>query len=105
MEILGNTLGLEQNELRLLRNTYGRSVRSNEIVTPELARRLSEISFSTGRQVGVLLSRKGDVESVIVGNAHKLELPDIGRARAGQFRLRGLRLIHTHLNSEPLTKD
>src|SRR4029077_14400326 len=51
------------------------------------------------------LDRKGDVDSVIVGNAHKLELPDIGRARAGQVRLRGLRLVHTHLRSEPLTKD
>ena len=41
----------------------------------------------------------------MVGNAHKLELPDIGRARAGQVRLRGLRLVHTHLKREPLTSD
>jgi GTPase len=53
----------------------------------------------------VLLTRKGEVEQVVVGNAHKLELPDIGRARAGQVRLRGLRLVHTHLKSEPLTRD
>jgi GTP-binding protein HflX len=45
------------------------------------------------------------VEQVVVGNAHKLDLPDIGRARAGQVRLRGLRLVHTHLRSEPLTRD
>ena len=53
----------------------------------------------------MLLSRKGEVEHVIVGDAHKLELPDIGRARAGQVRLRGLRLVHTHLRGEPLTRD
>ena len=53
----------------------------------------------------MLLNRKGEVEWVVVGNAHKLELPDIGRARAGQVRLRGLRLVHTHLKSEPLTRD
>lgn len=53
----------------------------------------------------MLLSRKGEVEHVIVGDAHKLELPDVGRARAGQVRLRGLRLVHTHLRDEPLTKD
>ena len=53
----------------------------------------------------MLLNRKGEVEQVVVGNAHKLELPDIGRARAGQVRLRGLRLVHTHLKSEPLTRD
>ena len=55
--------------------------------------------------MGVLLNRKGEVEQVVVGDAQKLELPDIGRARAGQVRLRGLRLVHTHLKSEPLTRD
>jgi GTP-binding protein HflX len=74
-------------------------------VSPELARHLTEISQETNRQVGVLLDRKGDVERVIVGDATRLELPDIGRARAGQVRLRGLRLVHTHLNGEPLTRD
>jgi GTPase len=63
------------------------------------------VSRETNRQVGVLLTRKGEVEQVVVGNAHKLDLPDIGRARAGQVRLRGLRLVHTHLRSEPLTRD
>ena len=53
----------------------------------------------------MLLNRKGEVERVVVGDAQKLELPDIGRARAGQVRLRGLRLVHTHLKSEPLTRD
>ncbi|MCI0570278.1 MAG: GTPase HflX [Myxococcaceae bacterium] len=104
-EIDGYTLGLKPSELRLLRNTFRRRVSPSEIVSPELARHLTELSHGLHRQVGVLLNRKGEVENVIVGNAHKLELPDIGRARAGQVRLRGLRLVHTHLKSEPLTKD
>jgi GTP-binding protein HflX len=41
----------------------------------------------------------------MVGDAHKLDLPDIGRLRAAEGRFRGLRLIHTHLRSEPLTRD
>lgn len=104
-DIYGNTLGLKPSELKRLRNSYRRRVGPTEIVSPELARHLTELSAETNRQVGVLLNRKGDVEYVIVGSAHKLELPDIGRARAGQVRLRGLRLVHTHLKSEPLTKD
>ena len=104
-DVFGNTLGLKPSELRLLRNTYRRRTSPHEVVSPELARHLSEISKSINRQVGILLNRKGEVESVIVGNAHRIDLPDIGRARAGQSRLRGLRLIHTHLKSEPLTKD
>ena len=105
LDIYGNTLGLKASELRSLRNTYRRRVGTHEIVSPELARHLTELSRETNRQIGVLLDRKGEVEFVVVGSAHKLELPDIGRARAGQARLRGLRLVHTHLKSEPLTRD
>ena len=75
------------------------------MVSAELARHLTETSREIGRQVGVLLNRRGEVEYVIVGDARQLELPDIGRARAGQLRLRGLRLVHTHLKNEPLTRD
>lgn len=104
-EPVGNLLGLKASELKHLKNTLRRRVMPEEIVSPELARHLTEFSRETNRQVGVLLNRKGEVETVIVGNAHQLELPDIGRARAGQVRLRGLRLVHTHLKSEPLTRD
>ncbi|MBL8912473.1 MAG: GTPase HflX [Archangium sp.] len=104
-EPVGNVLGLKPSELKHLKNTWRRHVGTQEIVSAELARHLTEFSAQTNRQVGVLLNRKGNVEAVVVGNAHQLELPDIGRARAGQVRLRGLRLVHTHLKSEPLTRD
>ena len=42
---------------------------------------------------------------MIVGDAGKLMLPDIGRLRAAEGRFRGLRLVHTHLRGEPLTRD
>lgn len=101
----GNTLGLKPSELKHLRNTFRRRVLEEDLVSPELANHLCEFSAQTNRQVGVLLNRKGEVEFVVVGNAHRLDLPDVGRARAGQVRLRGLRLVHTHLKSEPLTRD
>ena len=104
-EVFGNTLGLKPSQLHHLRRTYRRRVDAEAIVSPELARHLSEVSRETNRQIGVLLDRKGDVNAVIVGDARKLELPDVGRARAGSHRLRGLRLVHTHLNGEPLTRD
>ena len=73
--------------------------------TLELNTQLAEVSFLAGRQVGVIVDRKGHVQHVIVGDAHKLELPDLGRHRAGRGRLRGVRLLHTHLLQEPLTRD
>ena len=53
----------------------------------------------------MLVNRGGSVEHVIVGDATKLMLPDIGRLRAASGRFRGLRLLHTHLRGEPLTHD
>ncbi len=75
------------------------------MVSPELARHLTEISRRLNRQIGVLLGRDGQVRNVIVGDAHSLTLPDIGRLRGGVGRFRGLRLVHTHLKGEPLTRD
>jgi GTP-binding protein HflX len=104
-DVFGNTLGLKPSQLHALRRTYRRRVDARSIVSPELARHLCEVSAETNRQIGVFLDRKGDVQSVIVGDARRLELPDVGRARAGESRLRGLRLVHTHLGSEPLDRD
>jgi len=104
-DVFGHTLGLKPSQLHALQRTYRRRVDAEQVVSPELARHLAEVSHETGRQVGVLIDRKGEVEWVIVGDAKKLDLPDVGRGRAGSHRLRGLRLVHTHLDGEPLTRD
>ena len=66
---------------------------------------MGEISHETGRQVGVLINRKGQVEYVMVGNAKSIEMPDFGRSRVSTDRFRGLRCVHTHLQGEKLTND
>ena len=66
---------------------------------------MTEISHETGRQVGVLINRKGQIEYVMVGTAKGIELPDFGRARVSEDRFRGLRCVHTHLLGEKLTQD
>src|SRR5512136_1979715 len=104
-DVFGNTLGLKPSQLHALRRTYRRRVDARSVVSTELARHLCEVSRETNRQIGVFLDRKGDVQAVIVGDARRLELPDVGRSRAGESRLRGLRLVHTHLHGEPLTRD
>jgi GTP-binding protein HflX len=88
-----------------LERTFRRKVAPRQAVSPELASHLAAISFDLGRQVGVLVSRDGAVRNVILGDAAKLELPDIGRHRGGGSRLRGLRLVHTHLGGEPVSQD
>ena len=104
-DLSGNTAGLKASQSKRLLATRRRRVQQRELVSPELARHLTELSREIGRQLGVLINRRGEVEHVIVGDARQLVLPDVGRARAGHARLRGLRLVHTHLKDEPLTRD
>lgn len=103
--VQGNTQGLKPNQLRRIEKLYARRVAPQQIVTPEFARQLSELSHETGRQIGALIDRKGYVEYVVVGDARRIELPDLRRTRVGTDRFRGLRCIHTHLRGEELTQD
>jgi GTPase len=97
---------LKPNQLRRLEKMHQRRISPKEIVTPEFARQLTEISHEIGRQVGVLIDRKGHVESVIVGDATKIVLPAQDRSRLGHSRFNGLRCLHTHLRGENgLTRD
>ncbi len=84
---------------------YQRRIPPHHIVTPEFARHLTELSHEIGRQVGVLVDRKGYVEHVIVGDATHLVLPAQARSRLSQERFNGLRCLHTHLRGEQLTQD
>ena len=103
--IQGFTQGLKQNQLRRIERLSTRRVAPEQIVSPELARQMTEISFETGRQIGVLINRKGQVEYVMVGTAKRIEMPDFGRARVSEDRFRGLRCVHTQLSGEKLTQD
>src|SRR3954471_16482073 len=101
----GNTHGLKPNQLRRIEKLYQRRIQPRQIVTPEFARQLSELSHETNRQIGALIDRKGYVEYVIVGDARRIEMPDIRRVRVAGDRFRGLRCVHTHLRGEDLTRD
>jgi len=82
-----------------------RKVPAYQVISPELSRDLAHISFESGRQIGLLIGRDGGVETVLVGGPRALYIPDLPKSRGGRWRLRGLRLVHTHLNSEPLSQD
>lgn len=104
-QIHGNTAGLKPNQLRRIAKLYERRIAPQQVVTPEFARQIAELSHETRRQIGALVDRKGYIEYVIVGDAHRIELPDFRRMRTGPERFRGLRCVHTHLRGEALTQD
>src|SRR5688572_7050870 len=104
-EVTGNTLGLKASQIKALERLYRRRVAPADVVSYELAQTLCEVSAEMHRQVGIPLDRRGAVEHVMVGDASKITLPDVGRMRGAPGRFRGLRLIHTHLRGESLTRD
>ncbi len=104
-ELFGNKEGLKPSENKALQALYHRRVPADRWLSPELARRMTELSREMNRQVGVLVDRVGVIEKVVVGDAHKLFIPELGRERAGGGRFRGVRLLHTHLRGEGLSRD
>jgi GTP-binding protein HflX len=103
--VTGNLEGLKASEIKALERVYRRRVAPNEVISPELAAFMAERSAEIHRQVGVLIDRRGAITHVFVGDASKIILPDIGRLRGAAGRFRGLRLVHTHLRGEALTRD
>lgn len=63
------------------------------------------LSADTGRQIGLLIDRQGKPQIVIIGDAHGIVIPELPPGRHGPGRLRGLRLLHTHLNQDPLSEE
>ncbi len=82
-----------------------RRIPASRVVTQEMARHLTELSAEIGRQIGILVDRKGNVQRVVVGDARSVMIPKVDGWRVGAGRLRGLRLIHTHLKDEPLSQE
>jgi GTP-binding protein HflX len=104
-ELTGNLSGLKPSETKALERIYRRRIPPTEVVSAELAGYMCGLSRELERQVGVLASRRGEIEHVFVGDASRIYVPEFGRLRAGRGRFRGLRLVHTHLRNEALTRD
>jgi GTPase len=103
--LFGNIVGLKPNQIRRLENFYRRRIQPQFLISQELVRDLSKLSYEIRRQIGMLVDRQGKVAYVIVGDHRKIVIPSIDEYRAAPGRLKGLRCIHSHLANEPLTDD
>ena len=96
---------MKQSQINSLERLYRRRIPSAEFCTQELAARLVEISLDIRRQIGILVNRQGIVDYVLVGDEKGLVIPELRDYPLGRRPLRGLRLIHTHLQNEQITED
>jgi len=104
-KINGNLTGLAPSQIRGIEQLYRRRVPPDLIITHELARQLTTLSREINRQIGILVSRRGEIAFVIVGSHKDILIPSLDDFRSSSTRFKGLRLIHTHLDGEPLTTD
>lgn len=89
----------------MLERLYRRRMPPQRVITPEAARSLSEASAAIGRQVGLIIDRSGVVRDVFVGTDRGIFIPDLSNYRLGTRRLRGVRIVHTHLKDQPLDQE
>ncbi|MCF6247445.1 MAG: GTPase HflX [Desulfobacula sp.] len=101
----GNISGLRNTQIKLIETLYNLTTPSEYICDQELVRLLVEMSHTIRRQIGLLIDRNGKVIYVIVGESHRVMIPVTTGYMAIPGKLKGLRLIHTHLKNEPLTRD
>jgi GTP-binding protein HflX len=66
---------------------------------------LSFLSREINRQIGLLISRKGEIAYIIVGDHKSILIPSLDGFRSSSLRFKGLRLIHTHLNGGELSDE
>lgn len=91
--------------MKRLQRFYRRKVSDQDIIPPDLTRQIASLSYEIQRQVALLITRKGRIAFVVVGDRTHIRIPDLGRVRLGSGRLKGLRCVHTHLNGEPLSQE
>ncbi|HLG22770.1 MAG TPA: hypothetical protein VI382_08130, partial [Candidatus Manganitrophaceae bacterium] len=103
--LYGTTTGLKPQQIKRLERLSSRKIKSDQIITVELARALTLLSHEIGRQIGLLIGREGAVYSVLIGNEREILIPDLAEIYPGKRGLRGIRLVHTHLKNEPLNED
>lgn len=98
-------MGLKSSQLKRIERIYNRRILPSRLITPELARYLTELSSELRRQTGVIINRKGAIVAVIVGDEKEIVIPLLSDYPLGRRHLRGLRCVHTHLKNEPLSQD
>ena len=104
-KISGNTTGLKATQIKQIERLGHKGIPPESIITNDLARQLSFISREINRQVGLLISRRGEISYVIIGDHKGILIPSLDGFRSSSLRFKGLRLIHTHLNGENLSDE
>lgn len=84
---------------------YRRRVPQDKVLSLELAKAMCQLSSEIRRPLAVLLTRRGQVQEIVIGTDLTLSPATLSKFRAGSRSLRGLRLIRTQLHDQPLSQE
>ena len=91
--------------MRDLERLAQKKVPPEEIIDRETARLLAAISTELNRQIGVLIHRSGQIETVVVGDYDRITIPALASVGTAGGRLRGLRCVHTMLGGATVNEE
>jgi GTPase len=104
-KVHGDTANLKASHARQLQKLAQRSIAPDVPIGGALARDVLELAHQLNRRIGLFIDRRGRVTQVILGDAHGMQLPEFARVRGVGGRLRGVRLVVTHLVPDALNRE
>ena len=96
---------MRPSQVTAIERLYRRRVPHDKVLSPELGRTMCQISREIRRPIAILLSRRGQVQEIIVGTDLTLSATTLSKFRVGARSLRGLRVIRTQLHDQPLSQE
>ena len=89
----------------MLERLYRRRMPVDEVLSAEAAKTLAQFTHEIRRPIGLVITRRGAVQDVLVGAGTEPSPTTLATFRASPRSLRGLRLIRSHLKEQPLTQE
>jgi GTP-binding protein HflX len=78
---------------------------ASAVLSPEAAKALAQFTHDLKRPIGLLVTRRGTIEDVLVGTGAEPSPSVLAKFRVGSRSLRGLRLIRSQLHDQPLSQE
>lgn len=93
MSLSGELNGLSNADKQVLDKILKKKTKTSEIVTADISKKVSYEVNRLRRTIALIVARDGTIVHLVVGTKQRVYLPDLGRFRLGESRLRRLRLI------------
>ena len=89
----------------MLERLYRRRMPVDDVISAEAAKTLAQFTHEIRRPIGLVITRRGAVQDVLVGAGAEPSPTTLATFRASPRSLRGLRLIRSQLKDQPLTQE